>query len=155
MARSRRTPAVLISPMLLGAFQPAKPAPGGPPRSFPEGENQGLASTSLCSAATSHSPQPVHARFTLASSNLYLRVKCVVQQIPVLGLGGRKAPSSMGKISTAGVLRLRATSAVSRDKSVRRSAQDDGFVGGRKGLKYSWLDMQKTRKDRKSHSLSG
>jgi hypothetical protein len=35
----------------------------------------------------------------------------------------------MGKISTAGVLRLRATSAVSRDKSVRRSAQDDDFVG--------------------------
>jgi hypothetical protein len=36
----------------------------------------------------------------------------------------------MGKISTAGVLRLRAKSAVSRDKSVRRSAQDDGVVGG-------------------------
>jgi len=34
------------------------------------------------------------------------------------GLGGRKAPNSMGKISTVGVLRLRATSAVSRDKSV-------------------------------------
>jgi hypothetical protein len=48
---------------------------------------------------------------------------------PVLGLGRSKAPSSMGKISSAGVLRLRATSAVSRDKSVRRSAQDDVFVG--------------------------
>src|ERR1700733_1657429 len=35
----------------------------------------------------------------------------------------------MGKISTAEVLRLRATSAVSCDKSVRRSAQDDDFVG--------------------------
>ena len=35
----------------------------------------------------------------------------------------------MGKVSTAGVLRLRATSAVSCDKSVRRSAQDDDFVG--------------------------
>jgi len=34
----------------------------------------------------------------------------------------------MGKISTLGVLRLRASSAVSRDKSVRRSAQDDVFV---------------------------
>jgi hypothetical protein len=45
------------------------------------------------------------------------------------GLGGRKAPSSLGKISTAEVLRLRATSAMSRDKSVRRSAQDDDFVG--------------------------
>ena len=62
------------------------------------------------------------------------------------GLGGRKAPSSMGKLSTAEVLRLRATSAVSRDPSVRRSAQDDDFVGG---LEYNWLNMQKTRKDRK------
>src|ERR1700674_1351288 len=35
----------------------------------------------------------------------------------------------MGKLSTAEVLRLRATSAVSRDQSVRRSAQDDDFVG--------------------------
>src|SRR5580698_7452814 len=43
--------------------------------------------------------------------------------------GGRKAPSSMGKISTAEVLRLRATSAVSRDQSVRRCAQDDDSVG--------------------------
>jgi hypothetical protein len=34
----------------------------------------------------------------------------------------------MGKISTAEVLRLRATRAVSRDQSVRRSAQDDDFV---------------------------
>src|SRR5271154_1060785 len=74
-----------------------------------------------------------------------------VQQILLSGVGGRKAPSSMGKISTAEVLRLRATGAVSRDKSVRRSAQDDGFVGG---LQYNWLDMQKTRKDRKSHRLS-
>ncbi len=39
------------------------------------------------------------------------------------GFGGRKASSSMGKISTVGVLRLRATSAASPDKSVRRSAQ--------------------------------
>jgi hypothetical protein len=35
----------------------------------------------------------------------------------------------MGKISTVGVLRLRATSAVAGDKSVRRSAQDDDFMG--------------------------
>ena len=34
----------------------------------------------------------------------------------------------MGKVSTAEVLRLRATSAVSRDPSVRRSAQDDESV---------------------------
>jgi hypothetical protein len=45
------------------------------------------------------------------------------------GFGGRKGPSSMGTISTAEVLRLRATSAVSRDESVRRFAQDDDSVG--------------------------
>jgi hypothetical protein len=67
------------------------------------------------------------------------------------GFGGRKGPSSMGTISTAEVLRLRATSAVSRDEPVRRFAQDDGFVWG---LKYSWLDAENT-KDRKSHRLSG
>jgi hypothetical protein len=45
------------------------------------------------------------------------------------GPGGQKAPSNMGKLSIAEVLRLRATSSVSRGKSVRRSAQDDDFVG--------------------------
>jgi hypothetical protein len=35
----------------------------------------------------------------------------------------------MGKIDTAEVLRLRAPSAVPRDKTLKRSAQDDGFVG--------------------------
>jgi hypothetical protein len=58
-----------------------------------------------------------------------LYIKCVSQQILLLDFGGRKAPSSMGKISTAEVLRLRATSAVSRDQSVRRFAQDDDFLG--------------------------
>jgi hypothetical protein len=53
----------------------------------------------------------------------------VLASHPVAGFGGPKAPSSMGKTSTAEVLRLRATSAVSRDPSVRRSAQDDESVG--------------------------
>jgi hypothetical protein len=44
------------------------------------------------------------------------------------GFSGRKALSGMGTISTAGVLRLRATIPVSRDKYVRRSAQDDYFA---------------------------
>jgi hypothetical protein len=35
----------------------------------------------------------------------------------------------MGKLSSAEVLRLHATSAVSRDQFVRRSAQDDDSVG--------------------------
>jgi hypothetical protein len=46
-----------------------------------------------------------------------------------LAFGGRKGPDSIGKIGIAEVLRLRATSAVSFVKSVRRSAQDDNFVG--------------------------
>jgi hypothetical protein len=50
----------------------------------------------------------------------------------------------------AGVLRLRAVKPFVCDRSAKRFAQDDGFVGG---LKYSWLDVQKTRKDRKSHRL--
>jgi hypothetical protein len=54
--------------------------------------------------------------------------------------------------SIAGVLRLRAIKPSICDRSAKRFAQDDGFVGA---LKYSWLDMQKTRKDRKSHRLSG
>src|SRR3984957_19308551 len=48
---------------------------------------------------------------------------------PVLGLPWLKRPEQHGPDDTAEVLRLRATRAVSCDKSVRRSAQDDGFVG--------------------------
>jgi hypothetical protein len=48
---------------------------------------------------------------------------------PVHGFRWSKALNSIGKISILGVLRLRASSAVSRDKPVRRSAQDDNFVG--------------------------
>jgi hypothetical protein len=55
-----------------------------------------------------------------------------------------KAPIGMGKIRITGVLRLRAIKPSVCDRSAKRFAQDDGFVGG---LKYSWLDMQKTRKD--------
>jgi hypothetical protein len=46
----------------------------------------------------------------------------------VLGLRWLKSSDSMGEISLAGVLRLRAPSAVLRDKGVRRFAQDDEFV---------------------------
>jgi hypothetical protein len=48
----------------------------------------------------------------------------------------------MGEISTLGVLRLRAREPSVYDRSAKRFAQDDGFV---RGLKYSSLDMQKTR----------
>src|SRR6202041_355137 len=82
---------------------------------FRGAENQGLASSLLCPAPISTFPAAIQATLDTAD--------------PVVGLRGRKAPSSMGKISTAEVLRLRATSAVSRDQSVRRSAQDDDSVG--------------------------
>jgi hypothetical protein len=52
---------------------------------------------------------------------MYVTIQCVSQQILMSGFGGRKAPSSMGKISTAEVLRLRATSVVSRDQYVGRA----------------------------------
>jgi hypothetical protein len=65
----------------------------------------------------------------------------------------------MGGISIAEVLRLRATSAVFGDKSVRRFAptarrgrQDDGFVRRLKNRK-TWLGVQKTRKTEKSQAL--
>jgi len=45
MARSRRTPRMLILPMPLGAFQPPKPAPGGPATVFPWGREQELIRT--------------------------------------------------------------------------------------------------------------
>jgi hypothetical protein len=51
----------------------------------------------------------------------------------------------------AGVLRLRAINFPVYDGSATRFAQDDGFVGG---SKYNRLDMQKTRKDRRSYRLS-
>ena len=49
---------------------------------------------------------------------------------PGAGSVVEKLRAAWGKVSTAEVLRLRATSAVSRDQSVRRSAQDDDSVGG-------------------------
>jgi hypothetical protein len=63
------------------------------------------------------------------SEDLPVTIKCVSHQILSSGAGGRKAPNSMGKISAAEVLRLRATIDVSGNQSVRRSAQDDDFVG--------------------------
>jgi hypothetical protein len=43
---------------------------------------------------------------------------------------GRKAPKSILPTSIAGVLRLRALKPSVRDRSAKRFAQDDGFVGG-------------------------
>ena len=45
------------------------------------------------------------------------------------GFGGRKGPNSMGKMGASGPFDSAPPSAVSRDRSVTRSAQDDVFVG--------------------------
>ena len=58
-----------------------------------------------------------------------LIVMCVPQQDPVLGLRCLKAPNSTGKITSSGSFDSAPSSAVSLDKSARRFAQDDGFVG--------------------------
>ena len=130
MARSRRTPAVLILPMLFGAFQPTSPHRAARYGLPPGAENQGLARVRRLNL---YSRQPYRRALaspaTWISVSCNITIKCVSQQILLSGFGGRKAPSSMGKISTAEVLRLRAASAVSRDQSVRRSAQDDDSVG--------------------------
>jgi hypothetical protein len=73
--------------LLLGIFQPPKPAPGGPVTVFPGAEKLLTAGRILFS-----------------------------------GLGGGKAPSRRLFDSAP-------SSAVQRGKSVRRSAQDDDFVG--------------------------
>jgi hypothetical protein len=72
-----------------------------------------------------HSRSSHTSAFALRSPATF---KYVLQRILFSGFGGLKAPSGMIKISTAGVLRLRATSAVANDRSVKRSAQDDDFV---------------------------
>ena len=56
----------------------------------------------------------------------------------------------MGEISIAGVLRLRATSAASRDRSVRRFAQDDDSVVGIKNIGSS---AKNTKRSKKSQAL--
>jgi hypothetical protein len=47
---------------------------------------------------------------------------------PGAGFGGRKGPNGIGKKASSGSFDSAPSSAVSRDESVRRSAQDDDFV---------------------------
>jgi len=69
-----------------------------------------------CSEFFNHEPEPgplpVHETSTVT-------IQCESQRILFSGFRGRKAQSSIGKITTAEILRLRATSAMARDKSVR------------------------------------
>src|ERR1700691_441126 len=83
---------------------------GRPRYGLPPGaENKGLARVRRLNL---YSRQPYRRALaspaTWISVSCNITIKCVSQQILLSGFGGRKAPSSMGKISTAEVLRLRA-----------------------------------------------
>jgi hypothetical protein len=121
--------------MPLGAFQPPKPAPGEPATVFPWSREQELlrlvmsgGSIYILGSHTGTLPlrtiNPEFKDLARTWGDVPLNM-----QILFSGFVGSKAPNSMGKISTLGVLRLRAQALCSRDKSVRRSAQDDDFVG--------------------------
>jgi hypothetical protein len=135
-------------------------------------------------------------RACMAAENVDVAAAGHSKMLAVLVLGPRERPWRVRQVRASVVEKLRAawvrsappgsfdsapSSAVSRDKSVRRSAQDDDFVRGLRyrwlgyaentnrskksqalrmtalsgGLKYRWLVMQKTRKVRKSHRHSG
>ena len=94
-------------------FNRRSPHPGAAPLSFPGAENK----------------EPLHLA---VFRRLYL-----VARIPFSGFDGRKGTSSMGKMSIlevpsaalgTGSSDCAPPSPVSRDKSVRRFAQDDDFV---------------------------
>jgi hypothetical protein len=120
-----------ISANLFGAFF-AKTPTESPSRA--ERPHRSIAWYSACGAESKDPgglllPMLLGAFQPLGPHHVPVTIKCGSQQILLSGFGGRKASSSMGKISTAEVLRLRAPKAVSRDKSARRIAQDDDSVG--------------------------
>jgi hypothetical protein len=53
-----------------------------------------------------------------------------VAGVPSAGFNGGKGAKGTSRISTLGVLRLRATKPSVCDRSAKRSAQEDGFVAG-------------------------
>ena len=71
---------------------------------------------------------------------------------PGAGFGGGKGTNGMGRTSSPGVLRLRAIKPSVCDRSAKRFAQDDGFVGK---LGIQLVGYAETGKDRKSHRVSG
>jgi hypothetical protein len=105
MARSRRTPRVLTLPMPLGAFQPPKPAPGGPTTVFDWGRDKNCWHLAMAGGYIyilgSHK-----ARFTLASPATCICASCNIRRA---GLRWLKRSEQHGQDKTFGVLRLRAT----------------------------------------------
>jgi hypothetical protein len=112
---------VLFSPMPFGAFQPLKPAPGRPATISPGAdinpEFKDLAQAWGWKMIAEHEKMDRdHPVGTAARS---CSRASVVEKLRTAWV--RKAPS--GSFDSA------PPSAAPRDKSVRRSAQDDGFVG--------------------------
>jgi hypothetical protein len=140
------TSALLNLPMLLGTFRPPTPDkvfPWGRERCkrllyfegyavFAQpspGKNNSKAGGAQRSSTSLARSIPSSKILHRPGMECTLTIQCVSRQTLLSDIGGRKAQSSTGKLSTAEVLRLRAPSAVSPDPSVRRSAQDDDFVG--------------------------
>jgi hypothetical protein len=109
----RRTSAALILFVPFAPFQPPKPAPGLPATVFPGAENKNW----------QHLAMPGDHIYIFGSHTGTLHIGAI-------GLGGRKAPNSVVKVNMLGVLRLRAIKTSFCDRSAKRFAQDDGFVGG-------------------------
>jgi hypothetical protein len=148
---------VLVLLLPLGVFQSPKPTPGGPATVFPRKEAQphGHYQTRVQRTCT----ELGIVDDCSAREDLPVTIKCAPQRILFSGVGCRKGPNSVGKMSTVGVLRLRARSPWLSDRSARRFAptagrgrQDDGLVGVLKNLLVGCV---KTTKNQKSHNLSG
>jgi hypothetical protein len=120
---------MLILPMPFGAFQPPMPARGEKKLNLirtinPEFKN--LAHTWGWKTITVH------------EKDISVTIKCVPQKDPVLGLRWSKSseqhrqdrhPRGSFGYAQDRLFDSAPSSAVCRDKSVRRSAQDDDFVG--------------------------
>jgi hypothetical protein len=119
MARSRRTPRVLVLPMPLGAFQPRSPHLADSPRSFPGAENKSGIRT-------------IHPEFKDFAQTWGLQcMKRCARDHPV-GSAARscsrasvveKLRAAWARQAAPGSFDSAPSSTVSRDRSVTRSAQ--------------------------------
>jgi hypothetical protein len=123
VARSRRTSAVLVLPMLLGAFRLLKP------------DNRICCDTHLMVTGIvfmhcNHLPSQVCSKSL--NSGLIVRMRLPGKTVagpPGVGSVVEKLRTAWVRQAQPGSFDSAPPKAVSRDKSVRRSAQDDDFVG--------------------------
>jgi hypothetical protein len=89
---------VLILPMPLGAFQPPKPAPGGPATVFPWGENKNCQHLAMAGGYIYILGSHTGTLYIGVIRNLYLRVRQerVSQEDFVLGLRCLKSSERHG-----------------------------------------------------------